>query len=807
MSITAVPNVFVRYFLDSILHPPHMYISKIAACCAVLFLEQSDDALLHQLCKKWARCFLRDRVKLQCYHLSKMSEGDPLSEEERAMHLCASEELCNDEGELAVHFMAVMKAVAFRYFSFNWNSTDFMIRINREYAYYIRDNVFPLCVDMEGSDWCDESPLRHSILTPSRNASNPHQWMPPSAYSAAEYGSSSSCSVQSKRAAVDERSRTNSEKIFPCLSQTLTPTDLKPQQRRPFSEEVKSFSVLEGGDAVSFPSPTEFCSTYSTPTSRPPLMFSPRRSQRLQQRIARAPISHIAHLTWDLYESFMEDNTSGRLIVFHGMYCAKSNALRKVLEGFINRKPVDPMPKVGVVNTVSEPELTSLYNVSWFPTIIYTLPTDPGAAKSSACFDSAAKGKSEASMTDDSIIESEAYTSFSPVHRYDTEMTYLFGAFIGKEAKILPTRLRVIEESKKKSNYVASNSALSLSSIQCSPTDFEAMRGVFRVFPQHYFPSLPVLAEWIRSQGTYVAANPQDPNENVHNSILLTTDKLKGSLYAAVILLRRIHRPLRQSSLRSTPPPASRSSPLFVFLGGGMAAGKTTALRSFFHSKWWEGQEDAVMICADDFKPPSFDPQDRKAHKFSTKSAELLLVQAVNQFRNIVFDGTMMWAPFITQVVEMVRNAHKALFKPGVGYNEETKEEKYFECARSRAVPFAQPYKILCIGITVEPDIAVSLGLMRQFSSGRGILVKDQLKSFKFFSQNFSLYSTLVDSAFLLDNNVMRDLTKGELPPTIAKKEEADGTLRVLDDEAYALFQRHEEINISADSVRNLYGR
>ena len=40
---------------------------------------------------------------------------------------------------------------------------------------------------------------------------------------------------------------------------------------------------------------------------------------------------------------------------------------------------------------------------------------------------------------------------------------------------------------------------------------------------------------------------------------------------------------------------------------------------------------------------------------------------AVNQQKDIVFDGTMTWAPFVEQTIAMVRD-HENCYKRGPGY-------------------------------------------------------------------------------------------------------------------------------------------
>lgn len=1357
-----VPNVFIAYFLEAIRHPSFMYVSKLAACCAMLFLERSDNDLLKVLCEKWAVCFLEKRNMIAMHYLkvtkhngpklgrdeqgapeSTGSTGAAVSRRGVPSALCSSSDansssdpnqavLCSSKAtpsrvyplvspatvspieriplqssekspnsasssflfpsstpnarsgipgscefssllfsslpvphyreeetkkEVIQRFMSVLKASAFLYFSYNWGKTDFLMQINREYAYYIRDTVLPMCVALEPSEGFDEYPLKTSVLSPFRvlyRLANPRS----ASYEFIVPGSTSlrntvdiHCAISSGSITPGVRSPSGasptSGQEFPNVrgdpSRTTLPksqslaettyvstlegkekelsqllrvgyrnyhsapsqetdassdagaslssittknvTDLPDSKSSRTSNTNSSLHNITGErlpscstsdkskSVVLLPSNSFEASNYRTPTN----LHSRRFFQRLEEKSA----SRIFHLTFDTYREFIMDNTTGILIVFHGMYCAKSNALRKVLDVFMERNPVHPMPKVAVVNTVSEPKLAAFYNIWWLPSIIYTPPyprngysrdegcrSDPppqtttpiqqgSNSKCPASSEEESAGGTSSSThhaystlstvlskaETDSLKEKERMGSsplrgsavaekdrlmwnlmevtsnvkegrndrrvgslsvnrapssapvtpaqphppvavsqsrcssplpslsssstfpFSkpkghswatPVCNYAEDMNYLFGfptspkivdAENAGEKLVPPARVQspadapsfsqspnestatrsnksvfskdgdadsvieVLENSldrKEKDSASSGSSEINTESQTSAPSPspeiavpapsltsrrqstmkgetlaqrttlppvdntyegvegMEELCGVYRIFPFNRAPSVHVLAEWIRSEGTYVAADiphrsvraadhpsarkdsefsapnlssehlfhtmsPTDsgggchaiegPNSSgsagsavhagsevnssdgsnsassahipIQSSMLLTSDQLKASLHAAVTFLKRIDRPADASLLKevSTLPPTSivssmgslattlfsslssspeflhsssvspipnpspssavpiaspaRSSPslssspqligtgekgkpssklgsakeatsslsppFFVFLGGGMAAGKSTALRAFYQSTWWQeraggaGRDGVVVVAADEFKTRNFDPNNQEAHVNSTKSAELLLIQSINQCRNIILDGTMMWAPFVVDVVKVIRAAQTTIFKPGQGYHPDTGKERYFEFARARPVPYPHPYKILCLGITVEPNIAVPLGLLRHFSTGRGVRIRDQLRSFKLFSQNFPLYATLVDAIYLLDNNAPADAEQGELPRIIAMKEEEDTSLQILDEEEFALFQRHRDINILADNVDALY--
>ena len=57
-------------------------------------------------------------------------------------------------------------------------------------------------------------------------------------------------------------------------------------------------------------------------------------------------------------------------------------------------------------------------------------------------------------------------------------------------------------------------------------------------------------------------------------------------------------------------------------------------------------------------------------HEYSTKAAESMLVAALNQQKDIVFDGTMTWSPFVEQTIGMARD-YRNNYRRSVGYVEQ----------------------------------------------------------------------------------------------------------------------------------------
>ncbi len=48
-----------------------------------------------------------------------------------------------------------------------------------------------------------------------------------------------------------------------------------------------------------------------------------------------------------------------------------------------------------------------------------------------------------------------------------------------------------------------------------------------------------------------------------------------------------------------------------------------------------------------------------QVHQFSTEAALSVLVAALNDGRDVIFDGTMQWEPFVLQTVAMARDVHR----------------------------------------------------------------------------------------------------------------------------------------------------
>lgn len=206
-------------------------------------------------------------------------------------------------------------------------------------------------------------------------------------------------------------------------------------------------------------------------------------------------------------------------------------------------------------------------------------------------------------------------------------------------------------------------------------------------------------------------------------------------------------------------------SPLCVLLGGGMGAGKTTAVGLMTETSFWKKHgESVVVVEADAFKmnDPLFQVlrsvtplASRIVHQDSLKAAEELFVQAVNGRRDIVYDGTLSWSEYARQTVDMLKDT-EYFYKRGPGYQKdedgEITEEYWVRTERRKQK--VQPYRVELVGVTVDAEVAVMRGIVRRIIEGRGVPIPDQLHSHALFSRNFEGYVDMVDAVYLFDTSL-----------------------------------------------------
>ncbi|KAM7462932.1 hypothetical protein LguiA_031053 [Lonicera macranthoides] len=324
--------------------------------------------------------------------------------------------------------------------------------------------------------------------------------------------------------------------------------------------------------------------------------------------------------------------------------------------------------------------------------------------------------------------------------------------------------------------------------------------------------------------------------------------KLKGMLMAATRKLRfeRVIKDLKVTNVFSTlmvelkaigcsdtskgesectevmvPVAHNERSPVLLFMGGGMGAGKSTVLKDILDESFWAGaKEKAVVVEADAFKETDVIYKAIKSighhhdmlhtselvHQTSTDAASSLLVAALNKGRDVIMDGTFSWEPFVEQTVAMARNVHKTPYKMGVGYKvspDGTITENYWEPVKDergeelKVETNRRPYRIELVGVVCDAYLAVVRGIRRAIATSRAVRVNSQLKSHKRFASAFERYCRLVDHARLYSTNAV-----GTSPKLIGWKE---GENKLLVDPDEKCLTYVSNLNDEADSVLELY--
>ncbi|XP_076943780.1 calmodulin calcium-dependent NAD kinase-like [Bidens hawaiensis] len=256
-------------------------------------------------------------------------------------------------------------------------------------------------------------------------------------------------------------------------------------------------------------------------------------------------------------------------------------------------------------------------------------------------------------------------------------------------------------------------------------------------------------------------------------------------------------------------------SPVLLFMGGGMGAGKSTVLKEILKDAFWSrAAENAVVVEADAFKETDVIYQALNSkghhndmlqiaelvHQSSTDAASSVLVTALNDGRDVIMDGTLSWEPFVAQTIAMARTIHKHQYRMGVGYKvskDGTVIEDYWEKVEGDVKP-KKPYRIELVGVVCDPFLAVTRGIRRAIAVKRAVRVDSQLKSHKRFANAFRKYCRLVDNAKLYCTNGIR------APPMLIGFKDGNSNLLVHPDQIKCLYAL-SEINDKADSIYGLY--
>ncbi|RAL44241.1 hypothetical protein DM860_015601 [Cuscuta australis] len=262
-------------------------------------------------------------------------------------------------------------------------------------------------------------------------------------------------------------------------------------------------------------------------------------------------------------------------------------------------------------------------------------------------------------------------------------------------------------------------------------------------------------------------------------------------------------------------------SPVLLFMGGGMGAGKSTVLKDILKEPFWVGAAgNAVIIEADAFKETDVIYKALSSrghhdmlqtaelvHQSSTDAASSLLVTALNEGRDVIMDGTLSWIPFVVQTITMARNVHRYRYRMGAGYRVEddgTVTENYWERIDEEpndpvdGVKKRRAYRIELVGVVCDAYLAVIRGIRRAIMCRRAVRVNSQLKSHKRFANAFTTYCNLVDNARLYSTNAL------EGPPKLIGWKDRDKTLLVDPDEINVL-KVVGRLNEDADSICSLY--
>ncbi|MBA0869714.1 hypothetical protein Goshw_002200 [Gossypium schwendimanii] len=263
----------------------------------------------------------------------------------------------------------------------------------------------------------------------------------------------------------------------------------------------------------------------------------------------------------------------------------------------------------------------------------------------------------------------------------------------------------------------------------------------------------------------------------------------------------------------------SQRSPVFLLMGGGMGAGKSTVLKDILKESFWGGAAaNAVVVEADAFKETDVIYRALASrghhhdmlqtaelvHQSSTDAASSLLVTALNEGRDVVMDGTLSWEPFVEQTIAMARNVHKHQYRMGVGYKVDedgTIIENYWEQVQEQQnadQTHRKPYRLELVGVVCDAYLAVVRGIRRAIMVKRAVRVKSQLKSHKMFASAFPRYCQLVDNARLYCTNALGG------PPKLIAWKDGENKLLIDPDEIKCL-TNVSKLNPAAESIYELY--
>eukprot|EP00897_Mesotaenium_endlicherianum_P009991 jgi/Mesen1/901/ME001156S00135 len=231
-------------------------------------------------------------------------------------------------------------------------------------------------------------------------------------------------------------------------------------------------------------------------------------------------------------------------------------------------------------------------------------------------------------------------------------------------------------------------------------------------------------------------------------------------------------------------------SPVLLLLGGGMGAGKSTVVKEVLSRS--VVVVVSLLLLADAFKEKDV------IYKELSQSEHGDISQVAQLGRDVIFDGTMSWEPFVTQTLAMVRDVHRRRYRLGPGYRrlpDGSYVERYWDLADAEegakegpaagagagvgagaaaagsgngaggaevaaaAAPSSAatsgaspprarlPYRVELVGVMCDAHLAVSRGMRRAILTRRGVPVGSQLRSHRLFATSIRYYCSIVDHA------------------------------------------------------------
>ncbi|XP_023007081.1 uncharacterized protein LOC111499679 isoform X1 [Cucurbita maxima] len=332
-----------------------------------------------------------------------------------------------------------------------------------------------------------------------------------------------------------------------------------------------------------------------------------------------------------------------------------------------------------------------------------------------------------------------------------------------------------------------------------------------------------------------LSSDHQEPKKKLRNIVMAATREQRFQRVTKNLKVARVFTTLveemKAMGLASTddsqctevmvPMAHADRSPMLLFMGGGMGAGKSTVLKDILKEPFWVGAgPNAVVIEADAFKESDVIYRALNStghhhdmlqtaelvHQSSTDAASSLLVTALNEGRDVIMDGTLSWVPFVVQTITMARNVHRRRYRMGVGYRVEddgTVTENYWERVEDQEQDRVggkkrRPYRIELVGVVCDAYLAVTRGIRRALMCRRAVRVKSQLKSHKRFANAFLTYCQYVDTARLYCTNAL------EGPPKFIGWKDKDKTL-LVDPEEIKCLKTVGSLNEEASSIIELY--